>query len=1016
MRLPQAGDRQNCLRPMLTRLYADPIRARPRLLHGVARVLLSIVLFCSVPTLATEPSRFSYSPRLWQMQDGLPEQVVQAFAQTADRYLWIGTTGGLVRFDGERFLTFDRDNTPAFSENNVFCLTVARDKTLWVGMEGGGLIRYREGTFHSFSSESGLSNSFVRVVYEDSKGRIWVGTDNGLFRVSGDRLDRVDNTAGIPAIAVHAIHEDGRGQLWMGGSRFLRLTDNGAIEFKFGGEASQNRVKSITTTQDGTVWVGTVSGLQKMSPTETSFQPVREVKGTVRVLREMSDGTLWIGTIGHGLLTYRDHHFSGFTATDLLPSNTVLNLFEDVEKNVWIGTQGGMLRLIETPVRTVRLPDAADSDAETVYQDRNGDLWVAAVNLFRVHNGRAYPYRFPGISGVRVRNVFRDRDGALWIGTEGRGAYRQSGSQMVHYSTKEGLVNNFVRAFRQGRDGSVWTATDEGVSRWRPQGITNYQMSDGLAYFSTRSLLEDHNGDIWIGTDRGVSHLHGESFKTDGATEALKNEKVWAIHEDSDGGLWFGTRTGGLYRWRAGTMTRYTTVQGLASNGIYELLEDGGNNFWISGPNGISTVSRRELDAIADHPSRPVAVTLYGVSDGLETIQMCGGEKPAGVLTTQGEVWFPSSKGPVRVSIGSPMPSEPAPVVIDQVMADGLQIPVTSGISLGPDNAKLEVHYGVVLLRSQERIRFRYELDSFDKGWSDASPARVAYYTNLPPGTYHFRVAAFEMNNPEQVAAASLEIVQRPHFYRTAWFLSCVVLLLGAVVWGIYQFRLGQLRGRFQAVLKERNRLAREMHDTLIQGCASVSALLEAHSSLAQRQPDTNRDLLDCARTQLRSTIEEARQAVWGLRSISESTTDIGSLLGKMAEQFSHEFGVPVQCQVAGTAFALDQSVVHEVLMVAREALYNSVRHAQPKKVELKVAFEEDKCRVSVRDDGSGFDPAALSHLPDHHYGLIGIKERVERIGGKFFLNSAVGAGTELCIEVPRGSGRSADPVSEVAL
>lgn len=986
------------------------------LLRGAARILLPLAIFTGLPALASDGPQFSYSQRLWQMQDGLPEQVVQAFAQAADRYLWIGTTGGLVRFDGERFLTFDRGNTPAFSDNNVFCLTVARDKALWVGMEGGGLIRYRDGAFHSFSIGDGLTNAFVRVIYEDSQGRIWVGTDNGLFHVSGDRLQRMDATADIPAMAVHAIHEDGRGQLWVGGSRLLRLTENGAAEYNLGGESSQNRVKSITTTRDGTVWVGTVSGLQRMMPGATSFEPVREIKGTVRVLREMSDGTLWIGTIGHGLLTYRDHQFSAFTTTDPLPSNTVLNLFEDVEKNVWIGTQGGMLRLIQTPVRTVRLPNASDSDAETVYQDRNGDLWVAAVELFRVHNGRAYPYRFPGISGVRVRNVFRDREGALWVGTEGRGAYRQIGSQTVHYSTKEGLVNNFIRAFRQGRDGSVWIATDEGVSRWRPQGITNYQMSDGLAYFSTRSLLEDHNGDIWIGTDRGVSHLHGDAFEADGATAALKNEKIWAIHEDSDGGLWFGTRTGGLYRWRAGTMTRYTVAQGLASNGIYELLEDGRNNFWISGPNGISTVNRRELDSIAEHPSRPVAVTLYGVSDGLETIQMCGGEKPAGVLTTQGEVWFPSSKGPVRVSIGSPRPSEPAPVVIDQVMADGLQIPVTPGISLGPDNAKLEVHYGVVLLRSQERIRFRYKLDDFDKDWSDASPARVAYYTNLPPGHYHFRVAAFEMNNPEQVAATSLEIVQRPHFYRTAWFLSCVVLLLGASVWGAYQLRLGQLHGRFQAVLKERNRLAREMHDTLIQGCASVSALLEAHSSLAQREPDTNRDLLDCARTQLRSTIEEARQAVWGLRSISESSSDIAALLGKMAEQFSHEFSVPVECRVEGAPFALDQVVLHEVLMVAREALYNSVRHAQPKNVALSVAFKTDKCCVSVRDDGSGFDPAALSRLPETHYGLIGIRERVERIGGKFSLHSAVGAGTDLRIEVPRGSGRSSDPVSEVAL
>ncbi|MGH9530056.1 MAG: ligand-binding sensor domain-containing protein, partial [Terriglobales bacterium] len=439
---------------MLIGLNLCPIVARLRLLCRTVVYILFFFSSISISASSLASGPITYTQRLWQMQDGLPEQVVQAFAQAADRYLWIGTTGGLVRFDGERFLTFDRENTPAFSDNNVFCLMVSRDNTLWIGMEGGGLIRYRNGVFHAFSSADGLTNGFVRVVFEDNKGKIWVGTDDGLYVLSGERLTRVDNSKVIPPIAVHAIYEDSRGRLWLGGSRFMRMDGDSVLEYHLGGEASSNRVKSIVETRDGTMWVGTVSGLKKMGPGETSFKSVPQIRGTVRFLHETSDGTLWIGTIGRGLHLYRDHHFSKITAPDPLPSNTVLNLFEDVEKNIWIGTQGGMLRLVKTPVRTVSLPDAADSDAETIYQDRNGDLWVAAVNLFRVRNGRATPYRFPGISGVRVRNVFRDRDGALWIGTEGRGAYRQVGGRLIHYSTKEGLVNNFIRAFLQSRDGS----------------------------------------------------------------------------------------------------------------------------------------------------------------------------------------------------------------------------------------------------------------------------------------------------------------------------------------------------------------------------------------------------------------------------------------------------------------------------------------------------------------------------------------------------------------------------------
>ncbi|MBZ5654567.1 MAG: ATP-binding protein [Acidobacteriia bacterium] len=969
---------------------------------GVVLVLSASLLFAS----AADRPLVAYAERTWQMQDGLPEQIVQAFAQTRDRYLWIGTTGGLLRFDGARFSLYNRENTPAFSDNNIFCLMVSQDNTLWIGTEGGGLIQYRDGAFRAFSSKDGLTNSFVRSVYQDSAGRIWVGTDNGLFQFRGERVERVDDSATVPLLAVHAIYEDRGGGLWVGGSRLVRLKENSVVEYHLEGEASQNRVKSLLETADGAIWVGTVSGLHRKvfaQGVTSRFEKVHEVGGTVRFLRQTSEGALWIGTIGHGLYVYRDGVFSKMTAPERLPSNTVLNLFEDVEQNIWVGTQAGMLRLSNTPVRTVALPDASDSDAETVYEDRGGDVWVAAADLFRYRDGKATQYRFPGISGVRIRNVFRDQEGALWAGTEGRGVYRQVGERLFHYTTKEGLVNNFIRAFLASRDGSVWIATDEGVSRWRTGTFTNFQISDGLCYFSTRSLLEDRNGDLWIGTDRGVSRLHNERFQNDVVTAALQHEKVWAIHQDSDGGLWFGTRAGGLYRWRDGTLSHYTTAQGLASNSIYELVEDQRGRLWISGPNGISAVSRHDLDAVAEQRARRVNLTLYGISEGLETIQMCGGEKPAGLLTTRGEVWFPSSKGPVRMRVDQPKPSEQAPAVIDQVVADGLQISPAGGVSLGPDTKKLELHYGVVLLRSQERVEFRYRLDEFDKDWSDASADRVAYYTNLPAGRYRFRVAAFEMNNPEQIAEASLEIVQRPHFYRTMWFLSCCILALAGAAWTVHEFRLRQLGARFQAVLGERNRLAREMHDTLIQGCASVSALLEAHSSLGPTEADAQQDLLNCARTQLRTTINEAREAVWNLRQKSPPAEDLGTLLRRMTEQVSQEFAVNVECHVSGKPFDFEQATIHELLMVVREAIYNAVRHGRSSKVQVEVQFDADRCDVKIRDDGAGFDPQSVSSLPAGHYGLVGMKERITRVGGELTLNSRPGGGAEVTFHIPRG-------------
>lgn len=969
------------------------------------RIPLLLFFVLALPVCgASEPQSPAYAERIWGMQDGLPEQIVQAFAQTKDRYLWIGTTGGLLRFDGARFVVYDRDNTAAFTDNNIFCLTVARDNTLWIGSEGGGLIRYRNDEFRSYSEADGLRNKFVRAIMEDHTGQIWVGTDNGLLRVDGDKLQRVDGTNGIPPLAVHAIYEDSLGGLWVGGSKLLRLSPAGNREFFIPGKASENRVKSLTETSDHTVWVGTVSGLHRLirNGQEFHFERMSQVQGTVRFLRQTSDGGLWIGTIGRGLYIDREGKFLRMTAPAKLPSSTVLSVFEDVEQNIWVGTQAGMVRLSNTPVLTVALQDASDSDAGTIYEDHDGALWIAAASLFRFKNGETTPFHFPGIDGVRIRNVFRDRDGGLWIGTEGQGAYHQVGGKLLHYTTSNGLVNNFVRIFQQSRDGSIWIATDEGVSRWDSSDFKNYQMSDGLCYFSTRSLLEDRSGNIWIGTDRGLSVLRNGHFEKNAVTEALQNEKVWAIHQDTDGGLWFGTRAGGLYRWREQRLSRFTTADGLASNSIYEIVEDERGTFWISGPNGISEVSRRELDDRADHPGHPVTLTLYGISEGLQSLQMCGGEKPAGLLSSKGEVWFPSSKGPVRISIDQPTPSDRAPVVVDQVVADGAQISPASNITLGPDTAKLELHYGVVLLHSQERIRFRYMLQGFDKDWSEPTADRVAHYTNLPAGKYKFLVAAFEMNNPEAIAEASLDFTQKPHFYRTLWFISFCLVALAGLVWSIHRFRVGQLRGRFRAVLNERNRLAREMHDTLIQGCVSVSALLEAHSSLGQSESDAKQDLMDCARTQLRTTINEARDAVWDLRQASDPSASLGPSLRKMTEAVSHEFSVPIACHISGKPFDFHQETKHELLMVVREAIYNAIRHGHPSRITLEIGFQMNQCQVKVVDDGTGFDPEELASLSAGHYGLLGMRERVQRMGGKFVLHSRFGSGTQIVVQVPR--------------
>jgi len=968
-----------------------------------ARIFLGVVVLMSQTccgALAAPPAGFTW--KLWQTQDGLPEQTVQAFAQTPDHYLWIGTTGGLLRFDGARFTVFNHDNTPELKENSIFALLVSRDGSLWIGTEGGGLTRYSQDHFRAYGTQDGLSDGFVRALFEDHSGVIWVGTDNGLLKFAGNRLQRIDGMDGRPSIAVHAISEDSGGGLWVGGSRLLRLSQGTMREYKLEGGSSQNRVKSILETSDHTVWVGTVSGLHRLRPGKDSFERVEDVKGTVRTLRQTTDGVLWMGMIGQGIRSLNGSESTTMKAPDALPSNTVLNIFEDDERNIWIGTQAGLLRLTHTPVRIVPLPQAADSDFGTIFADRDGTLWVVSTEVFRMRNGIIEPYTFPGLGRVQVRNLFRDRAGSLWIGTDGDGVIRMDGKGIMRLSTKTGLVNNFVRAILESRDGSMWIATDEGLSHWSEHGITNYQMRDGLAYFSTRALLEDRNGDLWIGTDRGLSHLHSGAFIHDRATESLSQKKVWAAHEDSDGGIWFGTRNDGLYRWRQGRLSQYSTKEGLASNSIYQIVEDNKADFWISGPNGISLLSRRELDEAADQPARHLALTLYSISNEVETTQIYGGRQPSGCLDAQGDVWFPSNRGPMHILRKTIQPSYLPPVVVNDVLIDGRQIPIDHSIVMEPGNGRLEVVYSPILLRSQDGVRFRYWLEGFDPEWIDASTRRVASYTNLPAGTFTFHVAAFEVNNPQAISESSFTITQKPHFYRTNWFLAGCILLLGTLILSIYRFRLWQIKMRFEAVIEERSRLAREMHDTVIQGCASISALLEALASMNLGGGQTVHDLLEHARTQVRSTVDEARQAVWNLRQKNPAQNSLGPAVSRMAGQIASESGIPVECVITGKPFVLNQFATHELMMMAREALYNAVLHGKPSRIEIGLSFAQKDVTLEVRDNGRGFDPAAIRSNQGCHYGLIGMRERVQSVGGRFQLESEIGRGTEIRIKIPR--------------
>ena len=954
----------------------------------------------------------NYTTRVWQTQDGLPQQTVQAVAQTPDGFLWIGTTGGLLRFDGSRFVTFDRGNTPALKENSIFSLLTAADGTLWIGTEGGGLVRLRGGVFRSFGVADGLLDGFVRTVLEDRAQRIWIGTDNGLFQLANGRSEqvvRVDATNMLAPIAVHALAQAKDGTVWVGGSKLVAVRGTVATDYPLVGEYSETRVKSILQTRDGIVWVGTVSGLQQLLPDAPRFIRFAGVQSTVRTLRQTSDGALWIGTIGQGAYTVRGGRLasvdSGRAGGVHLPSKTVLSLFEDAEDNLWMGTQAGVLRFSRSAVELVALPDASDSDFETISRDTDDTLWAAGTHLSHLVNGVATPTTLPELHGARVRNVFRGGDGTFWVGTDGSGLFKlRPGEATEHYTTANGLVNNFVRGILQAANGDLWIATDEGVSRLSSGQFRNFTVQDGLAYFSVRTMMQDRAGDLWIGTDRGLSHLVGDRFAQDPATRALRGEKVWAMHQIANRAIWFGTRDNGLYRYFPGaeTVTHLTTEQGLDSNSVYSILEDRKGKFLIGGENGVEVIFIADLEKLAADPQTHLLQRFFSVSQGGELSPLYGGTMPAGAMTLDGDAWFPTSKGPVHFLAGQADPSIVPKVFVDQVVADGRVLPLQSGpVELGANNRNLEISYGSILLGPQDGVQFQYKLDGFDRDWRYGSNRRVADYTNLPARRYTFHVRAFQ-GGSGRISEKTLTIVKHQYFFLTAWFLAGCVAVLIAAIWWIHRQKLRRVEAAYKAVIEERARLAREMHDTLIQGCAGVSLLLEAVTAEAgsdELQPELF-ELLGYARTQLASSIDEARQAVWNLRG--NQSAHFGEMLRSLTERLGQSSEVEFTCDVEGHAYDFHAAAMHEIAMASREAIYNALLHANPSRIEVRASFGRDIFALAIDDNGSGFE--STDHAPEGHFGLLGIEERIRRLGGSVRVTSAANRGTSVSIQVPKSA------------
>jgi ligand-binding sensor domain-containing protein/signal transduction histidine kinase len=980
--------------------------------HRLRTGLISgIVLLCLVnAAFGLDPTRkiSQYVHDKWGEDKGFLGGSIYAICQSADGYLWIGTERGLVRFDGATFTLIQRPLPDSPPIGPVRGLVADASGNLWIRLEGPRMLLYHDGKFEDPYARFDLQDITFTAAVSDGEGRVIL---SGL----GDRTFR---------------YEDGR------------------LETVVSAEQNPGTVIALAATRDRSIWLGTQdSGLFHVSQGHTSKVAPELKDAKINALLPADSGGLWIGT-DDGIHLWE----SGALATLNLPSSLrqlqILAMAGDRAANVWIGTNHGIVRI--TPSGAVSLDQLNPKpgfEVTAIYEDLDGDIWFGGSRgIERLRNGMLTTYSASdGLPASGIGAVDADSTGRIWFAPLSGGLYWMKEGQVGHitvdglehdvvysisggdgevcvgrqhggltvltgkgdsftartYTEADGLAQNSVYSVHRDRDGTIWAGTvSAGVSRLKGGKFTNYSESSGLPSNAVNSIIEGFDGTIWLATAGGVASFAKGHWTNRTARDGLPSSSVRTIFEGTKHVLWVVTSDGLAYI-ASGKIKVPVRLPEVLREQISGVAEDGMGSFWFTTSDHVLRVNR---DRLLSGSLSDTDVQSYGIDDGLRGMEGAGRDRTV-VADPQGRIWISRKSG---LSMADPIIISkdwvPVAVRIESMSPGGSQVNAQNPIRIPPGIKSITLNYGSTNLAVGERIRFRYKLDGSDQGWSDTVASRQVVYKNLGPGTYLFHIVASNSaglwNGPE----TSVPFVIEPAFWQTWWFrVACFAGCCLTIV-AMYRLRIHQLTKRlnvgFQERLAERTRIAQELHDTLLQGVLSASLQLDvAEDQLPEDSP--TKPLLKRILQLMGTVTEEGRNALRGLRTTETDNQSLETAFSRMRQEFPIDGKTDFRVIVDSVTRPLQPMIRDEVYRIGREALLNAFMHAGANRIEVEVEYASRYLRVLVRDDGIGIDSEVLHAGREGHWGLVGIRERSERIGANLRLRSRIGAGTEVDLTVP---------------